>query len=80
MWNKIKFYLGMKCVATKGDKWVVTRREALILRVCRSKNVDYWYMTDECIDIYCLFDSEESAKEFLHTITKKSKSSKIKPQ
>lgn len=32
MWNKIKFWLGLKCVVQVGDKWVITHRELGLIR------------------------------------------------
>ena len=67
MWNKIKFYIGLKAVAKLGDEgWVITKFDlGLMARTCKANDEDFWWYTSSYWPRYCLFKTKEEAEEAL---------------
>lgn len=77
VWNTVKFILGLQCIAKFGDKYVVTRRDMLFMRVCLACNEEYWW-THGYWNKYCTFDTLEQAEKRAGVIISESKPALIK--
>jgi hypothetical protein len=75
--EKIKFYLGLRCIAKFGDNYVITRRNALLMRVCLDRNEEFWW-SEGYWNKYCAFSSLDRAKQRNSVLIEKSKPIKLK--
>lgn len=60
-WNTIKYFLGMQCIAKFGNKYVVTKREWGLIRVCLARDEEFWW-THGFWNKHCSFDTLEQAE------------------
>ena len=69
MWNKIKFYIGLKAVAKLGDEgWVITKFDlGLMARTCKANDEDYWWYAAHYWSKHCIFKTKEEAEKALKT-------------
>lgn len=67
MWNKIKFWLGLKCVVQVGDKWVITHRELGLIRSVLGPDEYSWplHESGEFRNNFKFYRSREAAEEAL---------------
>ncbi|MDX9668706.1 hypothetical protein [Pseudomonas sp. P8_250] len=77
LWEKLKFYLGLRCIAKFGDNYVITRRNALLLRECLDRNEEFWW-TEGYWNKYCAFSSLDRAKQRNSVTIEASKPNKLK--
>lgn len=66
MWNKIKFWLGLKCVVQMGDKWVITHREFGIVRSVLDSSGHSWPAGHGFLNNMKHYNTREEAEQALN--------------
>lgn len=65
-WSKVKFFLGMECIAKYGEQFVVTKRE-FGSRVCLDRKSEFWWM-EGYWNRHCTYDTIEGAEKRICTM------------
>ena len=60
-WNKVKYWLGMRCVVEMNGKFFVTKRHSVLGRVYQGTNDGYWWTTKRNAFDYAAYDTKEKA-------------------
>lgn len=63
-WNKIKYWLGLRCVVEVDGKFLVSKRFAGLVRVYQSKTESYWWTEGYALN-YCAYDTLQEAYDAL---------------
>lgn len=58
--NKVKFVLGLECIAKYGEEFVITKRDFGV-RVCLDRNSEFWWMEGNW-HRYCTMKTREAAE------------------
>ncbi|MNC45185.1 hypothetical protein D3C75_941330 [compost metagenome] len=75
--NKVKFFLGMECIAKYGEQFVITKR-LLGLRVCLDHRREFWWYEGNW-NRYCTFATPEDAEVRLSTMYPPPERQKLSP-
>ena len=57
-WNKVRYWLGLRCVVEMNGKFFVTKRQCFVLRVYQGTDDGYWWPST--FD-YAAYDTKEKA-------------------
>lgn len=75
--NKVKFFLGLPCIAKFGDQFVITKCEFGFIRVCLGRNEEYWWLESNW-NRYCSFKTLAEAQKRFDIIIAPSQPIKLK--
>lgn len=59
-WNRIKYYLGLRCVVGVGQNWYITKTILFMRHAQGTENGHWWYST-EYWPKYCAYSTKEEA-------------------
>jgi len=60
-WNKVKYWLGMKCVVEMNGEFFVTKRQCFVLRAYQGIDDGYWWPSKKHAFDYAAYDTKEKA-------------------